>query len=75
MLSFPSEAKSLFPTLVKQYEDTPIFPSTWLLDDDTDIDSSPPSPSSLHELILRSDVLFFIQYTPEGTLKSRWFLV
>ena len=25
--------------------------------------------------MLRSDGLFFIQYTPEDTLKSRWFVV
>ena len=73
--SFPSETTSPFPTLVKLHEDTHTFALTPLLDDSTDIDSSPPLPSSLHRIILRSDGLILIQYTPEDTLKSRWFLV
>ena len=73
--SFPSETTSPFPTLVKLHEDTHTFALTPLLDASTDIDNSPPLSSSLHRIILRSDGLILIQYTPEDTLKSRWFLV
>ena len=45
-LLFPSEATSLFPTLVKLHEDTHTSPLTPLLDDNIDIDSSPPLPSN-----------------------------
>ena len=75
-LSFSPEATSTFSTLAKHHEDT---------------NSSPPAPhflkiifipnnyhltpSTLHTSILNSDGLFFIQYTPEDTFKSQWFLV
>ena len=33
------------------------------------------SPLVLHKALVNTDYLFFIQYTPENTLKTRWFLV
>ena len=74
-LSFPSDAPSHFPILVSFHKDTNTSPSTPLLDDGINIDISPPSSFSLYESILRSNGLFFIQYTPENTLKSLWVLV
>ena len=73
--NFPLKITSPFPTLVKLHEYTTTSMSTSLFDDDTNIDSSPPLSSSFYVSTLRSDGLFFIRYTTEDKLKSRWSLV
>ena len=50
------------------------FPNLLLATDDYSL-PSPPSPLTLHNSLTGSDCLFFIQYLPENTVKSCWFLV
>ena len=74
-LSFPPAAKSPFPALAKFHEDTHTSPPFPLLEDDFVSKNSPLTPSTLHKSISNSNCLFFIQYTPEDTFRSQWFLV
>ena len=72
-LSFSSTVPTLFPNLSDLHLETNTSlhePLTEHLDTD---DCSPPTIAPLSHSLLNSDGLFFIRYTPEGTLKSRWF--
>ena len=74
-LSFPSSVPTPFPTMSDLHDETKTSPPAPLIESmDTD-DCPPPTPSALSQSLLNSDSLFFIRYTPAGTLKSRWFLV
>ena len=74
-LSFPPADPSPFPTLAKLHEDTHTSPPTPLLEDIVSSHDYPLTPSTLHKALSNYNGLFFIQYTPEDTFKSRWFLV
>ena len=74
-LSFPLTITTPFPSLSNlrhEINSSPLLPLLGNVDDDY---CSPLTLKSLHKSILHSDGLFFIQYTPEDTLKSRWSLV
>ena len=51
-----------------------MFPKLLLASDDYSL-TFPPSPLTLYNSFTDSDCLFFIQYLPESTIKSCWFLV
>ena len=74
-LSFPPAENSPFPTLAKFHKDTHTSPPTPLLEDNVVSHDYPLTPSTLHKALSNSNGLFFIQYTPKDTFKSRWFLV
>ena len=70
-LSFPSIVPTPFRNLSVLHEETNTSPPVPFIENiDTD-DCSPPTPTALSHSLLNSDGIFFIRYTPEGTLKSR----
>ena len=74
-LSFPPTTTSSFPTLAKLHEDRHTSSPTPLIKDTVGSHDSPLTSSTLHKTLSNYNGLFFIQYTPEDTFKSRWFLV
>ena len=74
-LSFLSVITTPFSSLFNLHHETNTSPSLLLLSKADDVDRSTPTPATLHKSLLHSDGLFFIQYTPEDTLKQSWFLV
>ena len=74
-LTFPNKLFSPFPSVFELHKGTNKYPSQPLIETEVLSLSSSPSPSILHNSLAKSDCLFFIQYTPENTLKIRWFLV
>ena len=74
-LFFSSTVPTPFPNLSDLHVETNTSPPEPLIECvDTD-DCYSPTPAALSHSLLNSDGPFFIRYTPEGTLKSRWFLV
>ena len=75
ILKFPQDLWTPFITLSELHTETHIYPPQPLIERiDTNI-YSPPTPVSLHKSLLTSDGLLLIQYTPEDTFKSYWYLV
>ena len=74
-LSFPPTITTPFPSLSTLHHETNTSPPLPLLENVDDDDRSPPIPAALHQSLPLSDGSFFVQYTPEDTLKPRWFLV
>ena len=70
-LSFPPAITTPFPSLSNLHHETNTSPPLPLLEQVGDDDRSPPTLAALHKSLLHSDGLFFIQYTPEDTLKPR----
>ena len=70
-----SAIKNPLPSLSNLHHETNTYPPLPLLENVDDDDCFPLTPTALHKSLLSSDGLFFIQYTPEDTLKPRWFLV
>ena len=64
-----------FPDIFELHEETNIASPEPLIESVDIDDCYPPTPVALYHSLLTSDSLFFIRYTLEGTLKSRWFLV
>ena len=71
-LSFPSEVPNPFPNLSELHEKTNTSPQEPLIERVNIDDYSSSTPAALYHSLLNSDGLFFIRYTSEGTLKSRW---
>ena len=69
-LSFPPAETSPFPTLAKLHKKY-AYLSTNPLENNVGSYNSLLTPSTLHKAISNSNGLFFIQYTPEDTFKSR----
>ena len=74
-LFFPSTVPTPFSNLSNLHVKTNTSPPEPLIEYVDTNGCSPPTPAILSHSLLNSDGLFFIRYTPEGTLKSRWFLV
>ena len=74
-LRLPNDIPLSFPSVSDLHMETKTYPSTPILEKDDDFWTSPPSPLTLHNILNRSDCLFFVRYIPENTLKSNWFLV
>ena len=72
-LSFPSVVPTQFSNVSELHEETNTSPLELFIERVDIDDCSPSTPVVLHHSLLTSDGLFFIRYTPEGTLKSRWF--
>ena len=74
-LKLSTEPVSPFPSIIELHNDTNTYPPLPLSEAVDDTLSSPPSPLTLHASLENTDCLFFIQYLPEDTIRSRWFLV
>ena len=68
-LSFPSVVPTPFPNLSKVREETNTSHPEPLIESVDIDDCSPSTPAGLYHSLLISDVLFFIRYVLEGTLK------
>ena len=64
-----------FLSLVELHKDTNKSSPKLFLEDTDHFVSAPYSPLFLHKSLVNTNYLFFIQHTPENTLKPRCFLV
>ena len=75
-LKLPNESIPPFPSVIELYEETNTYsPSKPLFEKVDDSISNPLFPLALHKLLDAIDCCFFIQYTPDDTIKPRSFLV
>ena len=71
MLFYPSAVHIPFPNLSKLHEETNTLPPETLIKSVDIDDYSPPTSVVSHQSFLTSNGLFFIRYTPKGTIKFR----
>ena len=74
-LKFPIESFPRFLSVSELHKRIDTCPPQSLIEIEYPSLFSSTSPSVLHNVFLNSDCLFFIQYTPEDTLKPHWFLI
>ena len=71
----PTASLPSFPSVIKLHKGTHACPSQQLFEKVNSMFPNLLLHLALHKSLARTDYLFVIQYVPEDTIKSRWFLV